>query len=67
MTDFVDTELRKKLLKLRAELESVATTGDPSSQVVELDQTRLAITAAPIVSRSSSRSQRIFRDAISSK
>ena len=40
MSDSFDTDMRRKLLELREELESVAETGDASSQVVELDQTR---------------------------
>ena len=41
MPDSFDAEMRERLLKLRKELESVATTGDESSQVVELDQARV--------------------------
>lgn len=33
--------MREKLLKLRAELESVAATGDASAAVVELDQSKV--------------------------
>ncbi len=40
MSDSFDTDMRERLLKLREELEAVAQTGDQSSQVVELDQTR---------------------------
>ncbi len=39
--DFLIADMRARLLKLREDLESVATTGDRSSQVVELDQTRM--------------------------
>lgn len=35
------TDWRDKLLALRAELESVAATGDDSAAVVELDQTKV--------------------------
>jgi DnaK suppressor protein len=41
MSDFFIADMRKRLLKLREDLESVATIGDKSSQVVELDQTRM--------------------------
>ena len=41
MSDFFIADMRERLLKLREDLESVATTGDRSSQIVELDQTRL--------------------------
>ena len=41
MSDLFIADLRASLLKLREDLESVATTGDRSSQVVELDQTRM--------------------------
>ncbi len=41
MSDSFDAEMRERLFKLREELESVATTGDESSQVVELDQARV--------------------------
>ena len=40
-SDFLIADMRARLLKLREDLESVATTGDQSSQVVELDQTRM--------------------------
>jgi len=35
------TELRKRLRRLRDELESVAASGDESARVVELDQSRV--------------------------
>ncbi len=41
MSDSIAAEMRERLLELREELESVATTGDESSQVVELDQARV--------------------------
>ena len=41
MSDFLIVDMRTRLLKLREELESMAATGDQSSQVVELDQTRM--------------------------
>ena len=41
MSDSLITDMRARLLKLREDLESVATTGDQSSQVVELDQSRM--------------------------
>ncbi len=41
MSDFFISDMRERLLKLREDLESVATIGDKSSQVVELDQTRM--------------------------
>ena len=41
MSDLFIADMRARLLKLREDLESVATTGDRSSQVVELDQTRM--------------------------
>ncbi len=41
MSDSFDAEMRKRLLELREELETVAETGEESSQVVELDQTRV--------------------------
>jgi DnaK suppressor protein len=41
MSDLFIADMRASLLKLREDLESVATTGDRSSQVVELDQTRM--------------------------
>ncbi len=41
MSDEFDADMRKRLLELREELESVTETGDESSQVVELDQTRV--------------------------
>jgi DnaK suppressor protein len=41
MSDFLNDDMRARLLKLREELESVAATGDRSSQVVELDQSRM--------------------------
>ncbi len=41
MPEFVGADMREKLLELREELESVAATGDESSQVVELDQSRV--------------------------
>ncbi len=41
MGESYDTDMRERLLKLREELEAVAETGEESSQVVELDQTRV--------------------------
>lgn len=41
MADTFYAEMRDKLLVLRDELQSVAETTDESSQVVELDQTRV--------------------------
>jgi DnaK suppressor protein len=41
MSNFFIADMRARLLKLREDLESLATTGDQSSQVVELDQTRM--------------------------
>ena len=41
MPDSINADMRKRLLKLREELESVAETSEESSQVVELDQTRV--------------------------
>lgn len=41
MADLVLTEVRSRLLKLRHELETLGTTSDQSSQVVELDQARV--------------------------
>ncbi len=41
MSDFFIADMRERLLKLREDLESMATTSDQSSQVVELDQTRM--------------------------
>ncbi|MDH3419514.1 MAG: TraR/DksA family transcriptional regulator [Gammaproteobacteria bacterium] len=41
MDDLVLADVREKLLKLRAELEAVASTSDESSQIVELDQARV--------------------------
>ncbi len=41
MSDEFDADMRKRLLELREELESVTETGDESSQIVELDQTRV--------------------------
>lgn len=40
MSDSFDNDMRERLLQLREELEAVAKTGNESSQVVELDQTR---------------------------
>ena len=40
MSESFETDMRKRLIELREELEAVAATGDESSQVVELDQTR---------------------------
>ena len=34
-------DMRERLIKLRVELESIAATGDETSQVVELDQARV--------------------------
>ncbi len=41
MSDFIFADMRARLLKLREDLESLAATGDQSSRVVELDQTRM--------------------------
>ena len=41
MSEFFIADMRERLLKLREDLESMATIGDQSSQVVELDQTRM--------------------------
>ncbi len=41
MSDSFEKDMRKRLLELREELESVAATGDESSRIVELDQTRV--------------------------
>ncbi len=41
MPDIDIDYMRKRLLKIREELESMASTGDESSQVVELDQSRV--------------------------
>ena len=41
MSESYDTDMRERLLKLRDDLEAVAETGEESSQVVELDQTRV--------------------------
>jgi DnaK suppressor protein len=41
MVDLTKAEVRSRLLKLRQELESLGATSDQSSQVVELDQTRV--------------------------
>ncbi|MDH3317786.1 MAG: TraR/DksA family transcriptional regulator [Gammaproteobacteria bacterium] len=41
MADLVLADMRDKLLKLREDLESLATTSDQSSQIVELDQARV--------------------------
>jgi DnaK suppressor protein len=41
MTDLDLGEARERLLQLRKELESLATTADHSSQIVELDQARV--------------------------
>lgn len=41
MAEHIDDDMRTRLLGLREELESVANTGDESSQVVELDQARV--------------------------
>ncbi len=41
MVDLDLAEMRERLLKLREDLESVAATNDESSQIVELDQTRM--------------------------
>ena len=40
-SDLLNADMRARLLKLREDLESVATIADQSSQVVELDQTRM--------------------------
>jgi len=41
MSDLLTDDMRARLLKLREDLESMAATADQSSQVVELDQTRM--------------------------
>lgn len=41
MSEFFIADMRERLLKLREDLESMATVGDQSSQAVELDQTRM--------------------------
>lgn len=41
MPDSINADMRKRLLKLREELESMVETSEESSQVVELDQTRV--------------------------
>lgn len=41
MPDIVLADMRDKLLKLRKELEHIAETGDESSRIVELDQSRV--------------------------
>lgn len=41
MSDDFTTEIRKKLLQIREDLEAVAATGNESSQVVELDQAKV--------------------------
>ena len=41
MTDIDADFFRDRLLKLRAELESVAATGEQSAQVVEMDQAKV--------------------------
>ncbi len=68
MSDFFIADMRERLLKLREDLESVATTGDRSSQVVELDQTRMgrlsrmdAIRAKAMSQESSRRREMMLR------
>lgn len=41
MSDSFTSDIREKLLHIRAELTAVAATGDASSQVVELDQAKV--------------------------
>jgi DnaK suppressor protein len=41
MADFVLSDVRDRLLRLREDLESLAATSDQSSQTVELDQARV--------------------------
>ena len=41
MSESFDDDIRGRLLKLREELEAVAETGEQSSEVVELDQSRV--------------------------
>jgi len=41
MADLALSEMRDRLLEIRQALESIATTSDQSSQVVELDQARV--------------------------
>ena len=41
MSDFLSADMRNRLLKLREELESMAAANEESSQVVELDQSRV--------------------------
>lgn len=41
MSDAFSDAIREKLLRIRADLESVAATADQSSQVVELDQSKV--------------------------
>ena len=41
MTEFSPAAMRDKLLELRRQLEAVATTGEESAAVVELDQTKV--------------------------
>ena len=41
MSESFDDDIRDRLLKLREELEAVAETGEQSSEVVELDQSRV--------------------------
>ncbi len=41
MSDPIIADMRERLLKLREDIESVIVSSEPSSQVVELDQSRL--------------------------
>ena len=41
MRDTINADMRKRLLKLRQELEAVVETSEESSQVVELDQAKV--------------------------
>jgi len=41
VSESFDADIRGRLLKLREELEAVAETGEQSSEVVELDQSRV--------------------------
>ena len=41
MSGFIIADMRERLLKLREDLESLSATSDQSSQIVELDQSRV--------------------------
>jgi len=69
MGDLILAEMRDRLLKLREELESLAATGDQSSQIVELDQTRMgrlsrmdAMQAQAMAKESRRRRERMLRN-----